>query len=407
MNNRFKSAMDSRKESVRFIIGEISHVCQNLKPRAPGSEGEREAAQYMAELLREKCGCCHVTVESFREHPSAFYSYFYFSMTFDTLCAVCSFLSPWLSILFGCAALAIFLFQFVLYQQVIDPLFPVKTGTNVTAIRPSTGEVKRRVFLNGHIDAAWEFPVNYHFGGIAFEIPGVMALIGVLYYIGIAIASLCGAGTWTQTAFTWGLLFVPFFVAVAFTYNPRFIVPGANDNLTGCFIGIAILKAMEEEGIELAQTEVGVILTGSEEAGLRGSKAWCQQHRDDFRDVPAYVLCLDTIHNPQELMVNERDLNGTVACDTQLADLYLQAAKEVGVPCKKGMIPLMGGATDSAAFAQGGFRSVGITGLSHKLERYYHTRLDYPGNLDPEGIENCMIATMRTLEMIEEGALDS
>ena len=40
----------------------------------------------------------------------------------------------------------------------------------------------------------------------------------------------------------------------------------------------------------------------------------------------------------------------------------------MNVPCTNGRVPLMGGSTDSAAFTQGGFRSIGITGLSHNLE---------------------------------------
>ena len=56
-------------------------------------------------------------------------------------------------------------------------------------------------------------------------------------------------------------------------------------------------------------------------------------------------------------------------------------------------MPLFGGATDSAAFTQGGFRSIGITGLSHRLERFYHTRLDTPENLSPGALENCYRAT--------------
>ena len=61
----------------------------------------------------------------------------------------------------------------------------------------------------------------------------------------------------------------------------------------------------------------------------------------------------------------------------------------------------MGGATDSAAFTQGGFRSVGVTGLSHKLEDYYHTRRDSWNHLNEEGLENCYRATVRLLEQLD------
>ena len=72
------------------------------------------------------------------------------------------------------------------------------------------------------------------------------------------------------------------------------------------------------------------------------------------------------------------------------------------MPCKKGWVPPLGGATDSAAFTQGGFRSVGITGLNHKLEDYYHTRRDFCDNMNPEGLKNCYKATVQVLERIDK-----
>ena len=269
-----------------------------MKKRAPGSEGEREAAEYMAGILKNECGCAQVNVETFKEHPAAFYGNFWFSATLDTLCAVSFFFSPWGSIVFGAAALLLFLFQFVLCKQIINPLFPEKESVNVTAVRPCTGKAKRRIFLNGHIDAAWEFPLNYHFGGVVFEIPGVMAVLGVLLNIALGDCALCGAGHWVHTAAMWGLLFVPFFLLVGCTYNPWRIVDGANDNLTGCFMGIALLREMERLGVSLEDTELGMILTGSEETGLCGAKAWCKAHAGDYPDVPASIICYDTIHNP-------------------------------------------------------------------------------------------------------------
>jgi len=100
--------------------------------------------------------------------------------------------------------------------------------------------------------------------------------------------------------------------------------------------------------------------------------------------------------------VNLKDLNSTVSSDRELGGLFLRAAEEMNVPCRKGSVPLMGGATDSAAFTQGGFRSIGITGLSHKLENYYHTRRDSYDNLNDMGLKNCYLATIRLLERMEE-----
>ena len=194
--------------------------------------------------------------------------------------------------------------------------------------------------------------------------------------------------------------------SIFFTFNPKRVVDGANDNLTGCYMGISILREMEENGILLENTEVGVILTGSEEAGLRGAKAWSRAHQMDYQDVPTYIVCFDTIHDPKYLMINERDLNGTVKADLKLSEAFMQAANDMGVPCRRGQVPLFGGSTDSAAFTQGGFRSVGVTGLNHKLEDYYHTRRDTSDNLNTEGLENCYKATVRMLKLIDSGILE-
>ena len=103
-------------------------------------------------------------------------------------------------------------------------------------------------------------------------------------------------------------------------------------------------------------------------------------------------------------MVNYRDLNGTVKADKDVSDLFLETAQEMNIPCKKGMVPPMGGSTDSAAFAKGGFRATGITGLNHKLENYYHTRRDTYDNMNEEGLANCFAVSVKVLEKFDDGA---
>ena len=61
-------------------------------------------------------------------------------------------------------------------------------------------------------------------------------------------------------------------------------------------------------------------------------------------------------------------------------------------------------AVDAAGFTQGGFRAAGVTGLNHKLERYYHTRLDTYTNMNEKGIANCFAASVKMLEMFDDGA---
>ena len=392
-----KKLIDKKDQMADWIIGDITHIIQTFEKRSPGSKGELQSCEYYAELC-EEYGCDEVVVEEFEEHPNSFFGWLYFAVTFVLLSLGTYWFAPIIGAIL-CSLGALF--------------FKKATGHNMMAIKKPKGEVKQRIFFNGHCDAVWEWPVNYLLGGIGFEAHAVIGFAGLFYTLGISIASMIkngsilgGPSTLLLTKMgVYGLAFVPFLIGLYFLWNEHHIVDGANDNLTGCEMGIAVLKALHDEGIELENTEVGVIICGSEEAGLRGSKAWAEAHKGEFQDVPTIIYSYDTMHDPKWLMANYRDLNGTIKTDKQANDIFMKACEELGIACRKGWVPPLGGATDTAAFTQGGFRSGGVTGLNHKLENYYHTRRDTYDNLSHQGIGDCYAASMKVLEMFENGIL--
>lgn len=406
MSEKFDAIIAKKDEAAQFMLDEITHICKDMPKRDPGSDGERIACEYMAEQMKE-FGCERADVESFKENPGSFYGWIHISFTLAFLAVICFFQNiQILTIIFLVGALLLALLQFGMYKKVVDFMFPEKTGTNVTAIKSCTGEVKRRIFFNGHPDAAWEWPANYLGGGVLFEGLIIVSAAGVVGYLVLAIIALVNGGLTDQLGLIgkWFFLFFPFWIYMFFMWNRNRVVDGANDNLSGCYMGIAILKYMKEQGIELENTEVGVILSGSEEAGLRGAKAWCEAHKGEFDDVPTFIYSYDTIHDPKYLLTNYRDLNATVKADKDVSDLFMEAAAELNIGCKAGMVPPLGGATDNAAFAQGGFRSTGITGLNHKLESYYHTRRDSYDNMDLKGLGDCFAVSVRVLDKFDQGA---
>ncbi len=408
-----KHIINKKDEYAKYMLDEITHICKDFEKRDPGSKGELQACEYMADVLKKDCGCERADVESFKENPGSFFGWIYFTITMVLLGIAIFFFCPLISILLIVGGLVIAFMQFGLYKKFVDRFFPEKTGHNVTAIKKCTGEVKRRILFNGHPDAAWEWPVNYKLGGVGFEGHAIICGIGAVYYIVISIMYIAQYGVhFSAVDFSstpvkmalWGFLFVPFLIGLYWMWNEDRIVDGANDNLSGCYMGIAVMKALQDAGITLENTEVGVVLSGSEEAGLRGSKAWCEAHKGEFDDVPTFIFSYDTIHDPKYLMTNYRDLNGTVKADKDVSDLFMEAAQELNIPCKKGWVPPLGGATDSAAFAQAGFRATGVTGLNHKLEDYYHTRRDTYDNMNLDGLADCFAISVKALEMFDNGA---
>lgn len=412
---KLQSLIDNKAQSAQFMCDEIAHICNDMPKRDPGSVGEKMACEYMADYLKNDCGCERADVESFKENPNAFFGWIYFTITFVLAGMVLFFFMPIVGAVITALGFVILFVQFGLYKKLVDKFFPEKTGHSVTAIKRCTGEVKGRVFFNGHPDAVWNWPVNNKFGGTAHVAHLVTSVVSGLIVLGLNIAAAVKTGCrpvtdytiagytslYTPVLFWMGiaiLVMVPCLVGMYFMWDENTITDGANDNLTGCYMGIAILKAMKDQGIELEHTEVGVIISGSEEAGLRGAMAWCEAHKGEFDDVPTWIYSYDTIHESRFLGVNYRDLNGTVKSDKEVSDSFINAANELGIKCTKTWVPPFGGATDNAAFNKAGFRSTGITALDHNLQDYYHTMRDTADNLNPECLADCYAISVRCLE---------
>ena len=248
-----QSVIDKKKEAAEYMVSEITHICKDFEKRDPGSKGEQQACEYMADVLKNECGCERADVESFKENPGSFFGWIYFTITFVLAAVAISFFYPLVSIILIVVGLLIVFMQFGLYKKFIDRFFPEKTGHNVTAVKSCKGEVKRRIFFNGHPDAAWEWPVNYKLGGVGFEGHAVICGIGAVYYLVISIMLVAKNGL-EYVSFDAdetlgllrliGLVFVPFLIGLYWMWNENRIVDGANDNLSGCYRGIAILKAL-------------------------------------------------------------------------------------------------------------------------------------------------------------------
>lgn len=416
---KLQKLIDNKAQSAQFMCGEISHICNDMPKRDPGSLGEQMACEYMADYLKNECKCERTDIETFKEHPHSFFGWIYFTISFALAGMVAFFFVPTLGAALIALGIAILVIQFGFYTKLMDQFFPEKTGHSVTAIKKCTGEVKGRVLFNGHPDAVWNWPVNNRFGGKAYLAHLILSILGAFISFGLNVAaavamkgqpvvdySIAGyMANYGEGLFYAGiavLAFVPFLAGMYFMWDPNTIVDGANDNLTGCYMGIAILKALQDEGIELEHTEVGVIISGSEEAGLRGSMAWCEQHKGEFDDVPTWIYSYDTIHESRFLGVNYRDLNGTVKSDKEVSDSFIKAAEELNIPCIKTWVPPFGGATDNAAFNKAGFKCTGITALNHELQDYYHTMRDTADNLNPECLADCYAISVKCLENFDK-----
>lgn len=404
-----KNYPSALREMTNFSVRGIKKICKDVGPRPAGSEQEHEAQKLMAAELDGACD--NVEIEPFDVHPGAFLGWiltdgimmiaaivlFFFGMSAIAL-ALCA-----LSLIFA-------IVEFLLYKKLLDPFFPKKTSHNVVAVRKPKGEVRRRIIFSGHADSANEWRFTYY-GGSKLLVPIIgLSFVGILLglVLGIwAVAaghafSAADSGALNVMRYVF-LAWIPILFMALFFENKKRPVMGANDDLTGCFISMAVVKYMQQHDIRFENTEVWVVLTGSEEAGLRGAKAFCKAHKNELGDVETVFVGLDTIRDYDFAAVYSRDLTGTVKNDAGACALVKEAAKQTGLdlPYKS----VFFGATDAAAVTQAGMKAVSVAAMDPAPAKYYHTRLDTADNLDIKTVEAVLGVALETAFLFDEKGL--
>ena len=415
-----KTALEYSKDfdidrQVEYAVKGITKVCRRIGPRKPGSPEEYRAQQWFQKDMKNYCE--ETRIEEFTLHRQGFMGF----IPFTVACGIASVFVNWFAspiaalILCICAFVPLF-FEFLMYKEFDDFLFPKQTSHNMIAVRKPKGEVKQRIVMVGHSDSQFEWTLNYLIGGLQaklfVEIPAVVGLIvQTVFALVCIIAGKGGAAVNIQSArwffilfFVISCVFIPFEFAFLFFQSWTKSVPGASDNLSGCYVGMAVVKALDEAKVRFENTEVVVICSGSEEAGLRGSKAYAKAHEKEFKEIPTCVVALDTFRDLETMAVYHRDLSGTLQHHDGTKVLVHDACANCGFDVKYESIYI--GGSDAASFTQRGIPATGFAAMDPAPPRYYHTRLDTPENLRPEAIKAGIEIMIEACCMFDKDGID-
>ena len=130
---------------------------------------------------------------------------------------------------------------------------------------------------------------------------------------------------------------------------------GANDNLTGCFISMAVVKYMQHHDIGFENTEVWVVLRLGGSGTSRRKRRSTKAHKDELGDVETVFIGLDTIRDYDFMAIHIRATSPVPSRTTRVrARLSKRLQKQNGLdmPYKS----VFFGATDAAAVTQSGMR---------------------------------------------------
>lgn len=384
---------EKRAEAVDYSMKSIRHICETIGPRESGQPAEYKAQKWMEKEIKDNGWADSTEYDEFiiaRHALVGFTKIVGVMVIIGALIQLLRLTGNPAAILaanivtfsFSVLSLLMTVFEFLLYRKPLDPILPHSISHNLYAKYEPTGEVKRRIVFCGHADSAYEWPLmkirqEVMVGVLVVDIICLLSTIGIFLYAII-----------TGDFALWMMIFalctiVPYF-GLFYVCTFRYLSPGANDNLTGCFAGISVLKCLKESGIRFENTEVCAICSGSEEAGLRGAEAWAKQHKDEWQSIPTYVVAFDTLTDYDYMTIYERDMTNLVPNSKEVCALLDKACAdpEVNHPLIHGGVPF--GASDAAALSRAGVKAACIAGQNPKYAPYYHNRRDVPDALKPE-----------------------
>ncbi len=406
------------REYANYTVKSVKNVCKTCGPRIVGSEADAKAREYFKADLDKFCD--ETAVEPLKASDKAFLSFIPIGSTLLILSTIAYMLGFAIITLVMIAAIIFFVVsEFIFYKQTLDVFFKKKDTANVIGTRKAAGETKRRIILSGHTDSAYEWTYTYHCGR-----PGVMTIIIATFIsltLGISapvyslatgkgfsfdFALSAGADTASKVFCIIMLVMIPLDIATFFFYNYKRPVTGANDDLTGCFTSIAVIKFLFDNNIRFENTEVQVLLAAGEEAGLRGSKAYAKAHAKEIKEsgIETAYVAFDTIRDFDFKSIFEKDMTGTVKNDSRVVNLLKQGSVNAGfddVVVKT--IDL--GSTDAAAMSQAGIPAASFSAMDPTPARYYHTRLDTEENLDLKTVEAGVKIALETTFLFDEKGL--
>ena len=415
------------KENVDYAVKEITNVIKRYGPRESGNENCMAAQKHIKKEMDTFCD--ETGFESYKMAPKAFLHFtktvsvsiilavvvcliLTYCNVFDGLGYQGFFVSQCIVGIVVGISLFVTVVEFLMYKQFTDKLYKKIDGHNFYAVRKPKGEVKRRIVVSGHIDAAYEWR-HILYGKGKLPLMGIFMGWaiggGVLSFVIAVVTIICGIidkGAFCDWMLNYSYYFHIFtalgMVTLFFFVDFKTISPGANDNLTGTYAAVCALRMLDMAGVEFENTEVVAMITDGEEAGLRGTKQWAKDHKEEYTgDVETVVLCVDTLTDLEYLNVYSRDMSGTVHNDQEFSQLVMDSAHDAGYNDLK-FANVFFGSSDAAAFSQAGIKATCLAAMDPAPADYYHNRRDSYDRLVPKAIETGFEIILSTILNYDE-----
>ena len=270
----------------------IRHLSQEIGGRGSCTENERKAGEYLAGLLRS-LDVQDVRLESFQAVPSTYWPY---GLAFALALA-----GSLASLLFGASGAlvlgAIFnalgfigmLAETKLATSWTHWFLPRLESQNVLGVIPPTGEVQRTALVCAHLDTH-RTPIFYSSKKWHTLFSLLVGLTLVSMAAGAIVFGLSAYLDWAPARW-FALALVPiqgFALVMCLHADFTPYSPGANDNASGAAVAVGLAHQLTRQ--PLTNTQVYLLLTGCEEVGDWGMRAFLNEHAARLGDEVFYLI---------------------------------------------------------------------------------------------------------------------
>jgi Peptidase family M28 len=242
---------------------------------------------------------------------------------------------------------------------------------------PALGQIGPKVAPKHHERATQTAPIMFAVWlGPVMIATGAAAGVGQLLRAGLALA----LGS----------------IAVMADIGARSVVPGANDNLTAVGAVIALAQRLRDQ--PLTGARVLLVSTGSEESFSEGMSGFLERHGDELDPSRTELLCLECLGGARLIVVEGEGMLRMRDYPAAMCDALADAAERAEVPIERGAKTTA--ATDALVALRAGYRVVTLASMEDtKLPLNYHWPNDVPENLRWPTIERAIEVCDQFLRM--------
>ncbi len=379
----------------------VTHAANEIGPRLPGSESEKQFHGYMAGKL-EELGIKPVQ-EKFLVAPRASIG----GIPYAGWAGIIAALVVLLGVILGSTALfflatvgmvAVWFWMInsvFLYKTWLDWCFHQEVSYNTYGeLLPEDGEYDYTIMLSGHTDTSW----NWKHSAVKSKLNPAFAFVKVgfgavcvlaITVFAILFFALTVSDNYELYSLYWEIAYYyqflcPFLIGGAFLVtlwldkNPKTASPGAMDNATGIALAYEVTKYFKENPDKMpARCRIIDLNCGSEEAGLRGSLAFTRRHKGEEILQNCWNINIDSVADEGFFEVVHGDTWQFTKFNKDLERMFVESMSEAGIE-KPGNIVNPVGGCDSTPFHKVGVKTITFAAQNPILTNYYHTFYDQP-----------------------------